>query len=180
MKKTTLIVALVIIGVAAFGWVSYANAQSPTPPAPQAPFGQGPGSGMMNPGRMGSGMRGMMQPGRFGPMHEYMQAALAEAMGMSEADLQAAFAEGKTMWQVAQDKGLSAEEFQKVMVEARKTAIAKMVEAGIITQVQADWMLSRMEYRQQQGGFGNCQGMGRGRWGGQGFPPAVNPPSSGF
>jgi hypothetical protein len=125
-------------------------------------------------------MWGQRSQDGYGPMHEYMQAALAEGLGMSEADLQAAFAAGKTVWQVAQDKGMSAEEFQAVMIEARKAALAKMVEAGVITQAQADWMLSRMEYRQQQGGFGGCQGMGRGRWGGQGFPPAGNPPSSGF
>ncbi len=156
MKTKILIGALVIILAAGFGLAGVAYAQTPNPSTPQTPYGPG----MMGPGKMGRGMFGMRSASGFGPMHEYMEKALAKAMGVTEEELEAAFSEGKTMWQFAEEKGLSAEEFQTVMVEARKTAISEMVTAGVITQAQAEWMLNRMENRLEQGGFGNCPGMG--------------------
>ena len=181
MKTKMLIGALIMALAAGFGLAGLAYAQTPNPPAPETPAGPG----MMNPGRMGRGMFGMRSSRGFGPMHEYMEEALAKAMGVTEEELEAAFSEGKTMWQLAEEKGMSAEEFKKVMVEARKTAIAEMVTAGIITQAQADWMLNRMENRSEQGGFRRCPGMGGfgrggGRWNNPGVPPATNPTSYGL
>jgi hypothetical protein len=40
-------------------------------------------------------------------MHEYMEKAFAKALGISEEDLEAALAGGKTMWQVAEEKGMT-------------------------------------------------------------------------
>jgi hypothetical protein len=160
MNKVLIIVGLVLVAVIALGTVGYAYAQTPNP-QPQ-PFGQGMGRGRMGGGMMGGGMMGGRgingaQTGTYGPMHEYMEAAFAEALGMSEADVEAALAAGTTMWQLAQDKGMSIEDFQKVMTEARAEALKKMVDDGTLTQEQADWMLSRMGGR---GGQGGCPGMG--------------------
>jgi len=184
MKKGLLIGAIVGLVVGALVVAGYAFAQTPTP-VPQFPFGQGMMGGRQR-GGIGQGMMGGARvDGQYGPMHEYMEKALAKAMGVTEEELEAAFSEGKTMWQFAEEKGLSAEEFKTVMVEARKTAIAEMVTAGIITQTQAEWMLNRMENRLEQGGFGNCPGMGGfgrrgGRWSNPGAPPTQNPTSFGF
>ncbi len=90
-------------------------------------------------------MGGARSDGQYGPMHEYMEKAFAEALGISEEDLEAALASGKTMWQVAEEKGLTLEQFQKVMLDARQEAFKQMVADGVITQAQADWMLSRMQ-----------------------------------
>lgn len=173
MKKLVLIGMAVVVALAALGvaGVAYVYAQAPTPVP-----GFGPG-GMMGGGRGRGGMGGpgMMggygQTGQPGPMHDYMEAAMAEALGMDQKDLEAELDAGKTMWQVAEAKGLTLEQFQTLMLDARKAALAKMVEDGVITQAQADFMLSRM-----QGGFGGgrgggmgggrggCPGMGGGRW----------------
>jgi uncharacterized protein YidB (DUF937 family) len=144
----------------------YAFAQAPTPnPVPFGPGGMMGGRGMrggMMGGQGGYGARGgMMQNGEFGPMHEYMEAAMAKALGMDVEDLEAAIDSGKTMWDVAQEKGISQDEFFTLMQTARGEALKQMVADGVITQAQADWMLQR-----GPGGMGG----GRGGRGGSGCP----------
>jgi len=171
MKKGLLIGALVGIVIGALVVAGYAFAQTPTP-VPQFPFGQGMMGGRQR-GGMGSGMMGGNRAdGQYGPMHEYMEEAFADALGISQEDLEASLASGKTMWQVAEEKGLTSEQFQKIMVEARQNAFKQMVADGVITQAQADWMLSRMQNMWGQGGRlgeqGGCPGMGGSFNGGSG------------
>jgi hypothetical protein len=184
MKKTLLVGALSLVVVVALGLVTLAYAQTPNPSTPQTPFGPGMGRGRMGPGMMG----GQAGAGEYGPMHEYMQEALAEGLGVEEAELDAALAEGKTMWQFAEEKGLTIEAFQAVMLDARQQAIEKMVEDEVLTQEQADWMLNRMQGMWGQGGYGargGCPGMGGGsfggrggRWSNPGSAPSTNPTSN--
>jgi len=161
MKKGLLIGALVGIVVSALVMAGYAFAQTPTP-VPQFPFGQGMMGGRQR-GGMGM-MGGARTNGQYGPMHEYMEKAFAEALGIPQADLETALASGKTMWQVAQEKGLTQEQFQKAMLDARTSAFKQMVADGVLTQAQADWMLGRMQTMMGQGGGftgqGGCPGMG--------------------
>jgi len=185
MKKGLLVGALVGIVISALVVAGYAFAQTPSP-VPQFPFGQGMMGGRQR-GGMGQGMMGGARAdGQYGPMHEYMEKAFAEALGIPQADLEAALDGGKTMWQVAQEKGLTLEQFQKVMLAARQNAFKQMVADGVITQTQADWMLSRMQNMGGQGGGfggqGGCPGMGGGynagpasRWN---TPPAQPTPAT--
>jgi len=177
MKKGLLIGALVGMVVSALVVAGYAFAQTPSP-VPQFPFGQGMMGGRQRGGMMG----GYRSDGQHGPMHEYMEKAMAKALGISEDDLEAALASGKTMWQVAEEKGLTLEQFQKVMLDARQEAFKQMVADGVITQAQADWMLSRMQNMGGRGGQGGCPGMGGGTNAGPGSrwntPPAQTTPST--
>lgn len=160
MNKSKWIVVLLVVTAAALAVAGIAYAQTPTPPNPQTPYGPGMmGRGGMRGGGMMGGWRGN---GEYGPMHEYMEKAIAEALGMSEEELEAALEDGKTMWQVAEEKGLTAEKFQEVMLTARQEAIEQMVADGVLTKEQGDWMLSRMQNRGGRGGFGGCPGMGGG------------------
>jgi hypothetical protein len=188
MKKGLLIGTIALVVVIAFGVVGYAAAQSLTP-TPNAPFGgQFYGRGGMMGGRGGGMMGRWQQDGDEGPMHTYMVAAFAKALGMTTEDLEAEIDAGKTMWQVAQDKGLSVEEFQTLMINARTEALKAAVADGVITQAQADWMLSHMQGRGGAGGGygpGDCPmgGGGFGRGGGRWNSPAGQPtatPSANF
>lgn len=165
MKKSVLISSIALVVAISLGLVGSAFAQTPNPNTPINPN---------NPGMMGRG--GMMgRNGTFGPMHDYLVSAMAEAMSVDKAELEAALANGQTMWQFAQAKGYTLEQVQQLMQTARTNAIAKMVEAGVITKEQGDWMLSRMQGmwgQGQRGGINGCPGMGAGRRG--------NPSSSGF
>ncbi len=188
MKKGLLIGALVGIVISALVMARYAFAQTPTP-VPQFPFGQGMMGGRQR-GGMGQGMMGGAQTnsqyGPMGQMHEYMEKAFAAALGIPQADLETALASGKTMWQVAQEKGLTLDQFQKAMLDARQNAFKQMVADGVITQAQADWMLNRMQNMMGQGGNfngqGGCPGMGGGYNSGNGSrwntPPVQPTPST--
>lgn len=163
MKKF-IIATLVVAFVAIFGVVSLVNAQGTTPPAPEGGWG-----------RMGRGPM-MGATGQYGPMHEDMQAALAEKLGLTVDELNAAHAEGKTFWDLAQEKGLTVEEAQQAMLDARSAALDAMVKDGTITQEQADWMKSRGGMKGGGYGRGGCMGQStddgtftpRGRMGGRG------------
>ncbi len=105
-------------------------------------------------------------------MHEYMIAALARAFNLTPEELEARHDAGETMWDIAADLGLDAEQFRQAMLDARTQALNDAVAAGVITQEQADWMLSRMNQMWSRGfgsGAGGCPGMGgnfQGRMGG--------------
>jgi len=167
MKKSILLVTIGLAVVAALAFAGLAYAQDTTPATPATPFGgRGAGSGMMNgqgAGMMGGGYRGAARGSGTGPMHTYMVEAYAQALGLSVEEVQAQFEAGKTMWQIAGDQGLSDEEVQNVMVEARTAALNAMVADGLLTQAQADLMLQRMNTMMSNGyAPGNCPMNGAG------------------
>lgn len=142
--KRFLILAVILGIVAAFGVTGVVMAQNPDPTNPAPGWGGG---------RMGGGMMGSEG---YGPMHEYMQAALADQLGMTVDELNAAHADGKTFWQIAEEKGFTVEQAQQLMLDARATALDAMVADGTITQEQAEWM------KQRGGMMGGGRGMGSG------------------
>ena len=142
-----------IIGLAAALTVGVAFAQSPTPAEPGTTYGQGMMGGRGGYGMMGQGsFQTRTANADYGPMHEYMVGAFAEAFGISTEDLNARLASGESMWQVAESLGYSTEDFTTLRLETRAAALQQAVEAGIITPEQAEWMNERMS---QMGGFGN-------------------------
>ncbi len=134
MKKTLLIVAIVVLALGALG-VGVAFAQGGNPPVNPYGYGNGPMMG----GR-----------GGYGPMHEYVEKALADKLGITEAQVEKELAAGKPMYQIALDNGVKQEDLQAFMLDVHQTAFEAAVKDGVITQEQADWMLQRMS----QGGYG--------------------------
>ena len=128
MKRTILIVGLVVVAVAVFG-VGVAFAQGITPYA-----GHGP----------------MMQNGG-GYLHTYGVSALAEKLGLKVEDVNARITAGETMYDIAIADGVKAEDFPALMIEVRAQAVSAAVKDGIITQEQADWMNS---HGMGRGGYG--------------------------
>lgn len=166
MKKSLMVVAVLAAILTALGAVGFALAGQNTPPNPYGP-------GMMG-GRGGGMMGGLRDEDGYGPMHEVMEEAMAEALGITEEELEERHAAGETAWTIAQEKGLTQEQFVQLMTEARQNAFAQLVEEGVLTQEQADWMLERMGSRMQYGfgdGTGTCMGGGfrggRGGWNNQ-------------
>ena len=173
MKK--IIVFAVVTGLvfaaaaAAVGTASivYARSQSaPTTPPDGTFFGRG----MMNGGGMMSG-RSMMGQGSFfgrtteratGVLHEYIIAALAPALNLTPEEIQAKLDEGQTLVQVATAAGLTTDEITVQLQAAHTAALKAAVEAGTLTQEQADWMQQRQEQMGLNGvlGAGGCQGGG--------------------
>jgi hypothetical protein len=138
MKKTILIVALVVLALGVLG-VGAAFAQ---------------------------GGRG------YGPMHDYVEQALAAKLGLTEKQVEDLLGSGKPMYRIALDNGILQEELSDFMNEVHKDAFATAAKDGIMTQVQADWMFQRMQNLYQNGyGAGNCP-MHNGQ-GGSGFGPGM-------
>lgn len=168
MKKILFAGSLVLVAVIALGTVGFAFAQAGDPPTPEAPYAPFQGYGQQGMrgarGMMGGGIGLRMSfDGEYGPLHEYMLPALAEALGMTPDELEAAHDEGITLWDIAQEKDISFEDFQALVLEAKSDAFADAVADGVITQDQADWMLSRMNGMWGQGsgpGTGTCDGTG--------------------
>jgi DNA-binding CsgD family transcriptional regulator len=145
MKKTLLIVALLVLALGVVG-VGVAFAQGGQPPVGQNGYGW---------------------------MHDYVEQAIASKLNLTEKQVEDQLAAGKPMYQIALDNGIKQEDLATFMTGVHKDAVAKAVKAGVITQERADWMLQRMETMYQNGyGPGNCpmyngQGApaGRGRGG---------------
>jgi uncharacterized protein (DUF433 family) len=105
----------------------------------------------------GQGMMGGFN-GQYGPMHTYMVDAIAEKLGLTSEDVQSRLAAGETMWQIASSTGLSDDQVRTALEEAHDSALDKAVEAGLLTQEQADWMDQHMEQMWTTNGGMPCQG----------------------
>jgi len=144
------LIGLAVVAVVAFAGVAYVNAQAPTPGTP---------------GGRGYGMGGGWMMGGSQPMYEYMHEALAEKLGLTEQEFEDQLAQGKTAWQIADEKGIAQDAFVQIMTDARSEALDKMVADGVITAEQADWMKTR----------GGAMMGGNGRYGaGSGGCPMFN------
>lgn len=93
-----------------------------------------------------------------------MQAIVADALGITVEELEAARAEGKTIPQLIDELGLDRVEVRESIRAGREAAINQALAEGTITQEQADWLLN-------QGGRGAGRGFGGpgGRGGHHGF-----------
>lgn len=157
MKKTLLIVAVVVLALGALG-VGVAFAQGGNPPT--YPYG-----GMMG-GRGGAG--------GYGPVHDYVEQALAAKLGLTEEQVEQELAAGKPMYQIALDNGIAQADLATFMNDVHTTAFAAAVKDGVMTQAQADFMLQRMSQNGygttgtcpmgNGGGYGRGGGMMGGRW----------------
>jgi hypothetical protein len=161
MKKILVVGSIIGIAFLVLGIAGFAYAQSETPPVPAYP---GYGPGMMG-GRGGYGgmMGGNWSQDGAGLLHDYMVAAYAEAIGLTPEELESRLIAGETMWQIAKSEGFSSEEFGELWIGARTAALEQAVADSVITQEQADWMLTRMQGRQAAGygpGSGSCTGAG--------------------
>ncbi len=164
-KHVKLIVAGVVVGLvavagfAAFGAAATAFAQSGTPTPPARGYGYGPG---MLGGRH-------MPGGGFGFMAEYrdvIHSQIAEALGLSPDEFNAALAEGKTPFVIAQEKGVDFATVQAAMQAGMADALQQAVADGKITQEQANWMISH--HAQMQAWHAGGQ-MGPGMMSGSGW-----------
>jgi hypothetical protein len=189
MKKLWIIGTLAALALIAFGAVGYAYAQSQDSDSPNGATGYGcgmfgAGSQQGNGGRIGRGMMGNraadqgdtgcpMADGdetgtaEYGPLHNYMYTAFAQALGLTPEELETRRLAGDTLWDIAQEKGMTTEQFQELMTTTRTEAINQAVADGVITQAQGDFMLEHLE-TMMGNGFGYGFGMGNGGCGGRG------------
>lgn len=113
----------------------------------------------------------------YGLLHDYMAAALADALSLTVDEVDARLTAGETMYAIALAEGIAVEDIPALLAKVRTEAVNAAVADGVITQAQADRMLARMARqgsgictmggtRPQDGtGFGSGRGIHRGgRW----------------
>ncbi len=189
MKKIFIVAAVVVVALVALGAAGFAYAQTQTPNAPANPnapgvMPRGGQSGGYGQGSMMNGFSSQAVDGEFGPLHDAMYPALASALDLTPDELLARRNAGETLWSIAQSQGISADQFQTILIQARTQAMNQAVAEGTLTQAQADFMLNRTN-QMGQSGFGpgsmNCDGSGMmsqqrsgrgmgGRWANQSNP----------
>ena len=152
MKKT-IVIAFVLAAALGLLVAGVAFAQDEIPPF----GGRGPGDGS-------------------GQLHDYMEKALADAVGLSVSEFETRQDAGETFYQIAISEGYTAEEIPALMQGAHTAALDAAAKDGVLTQEQADWMKSRGFGRGGMmggyGGYGNgaCP-MNEDGTGFQGFGP---------
>lgn len=159
------LVGLLVFGAIAVLMTGVALAQDETPTEPDTvvPHAWGYGKGY------GRGMGGQVG----------MEAA-AEALGMTADELQTQIWGGKTLADLAEEKGIDLADLQATVEAAvqaereatMRSAIEQALEDGTITQDNADWLLEGLEKGFLMHGFGVGSGPGfggRGGFHGHGF-----------
>jgi hypothetical protein len=139
MKKILVVVSVLTVALVIFG-AGFVFSQYQSVSAAGLPQGFGPGGMTLAPGAS-AGVGGR---GGYGPMHDYVEQALAAKLGLTEAQVEEQLTAGKSMYQIAIDNGIAEADVPALLTEVHKTAFAKAVADGVLTQAQADAMLQRM------------------------------------
>jgi len=155
MKKVLLVISVLALAAVIFG-AGFAFAQF-QPVAAQA----------LPTYLMGRGGGGMHGHDGYGPVHDYVEQALAEKLGLTEAQVEEQLAAGKSMYQIALDAGTTEAEIPALLEAVHKTAFDQAVADGALTQEQADAMLAQMQAR---GWDAECLNDGVRPMDGSGFP----------
>lgn len=111
-----------------------------------APGMHGPGHkpGMQGPGGNVPGPRGAR--GRVpGPQDRAMLGGVSQIVGMSPQELREALRGGKTLLQIASDKGISQDQLKSSLISAMDQRLNEAVQAGRLTAEQAAQMKQRHE-----------------------------------
>jgi hypothetical protein len=111
-----------------------------------------------------------------GGMHTFVWNTVAEKLGLTSDELNAEINSGKTLAQVAEEKGISRSNLVAVLETAHKDSLSQAVTDGTLTQEQADnilaqmsgnyeWMLDNMGRGGMMGGQYGQGGMMNGQYG---------------
>lgn len=159
MKKSIFVIMILAIGFGAFGFIDTARAQQPTPVYP----GNGRRDGFGGNGRQGSNGDGTGVPAQQninleGLLDVYMDDYLASNLGITAAELKTRRDAGETLVQIGLSLGFDQDNIFDLLIAARIDALKQAVTEGLITQEQADWMVSRLDARQSGSAAGLCDG----------------------
>lgn len=104
-----------------------------------------------------------------------MVKALSDLTGMDINDIRAERQAGKSVLDIAQDKGIEEQVLKDKVTATNKARLQKMLNQGTITQDQYDTCIKQMEQRIEErldrkdvGGYGMAQGRGAGNKAGRG------------
>lgn len=141
MRKKKLIIALTMTIAVGLGVTAYASTQSTNSTYQRAGLGRV------------TAMRG----------YDYVEAILKNKLGMNDKEITDGLNSGKTMYDLAKEKGMTEEQFKTALLEEKNKAIDKAVADGKITKEEGENLKAIVKNN-----VDNCtgtpgQGQGRGR-----------------
>lgn len=160
MNRTSRLGVIAAISLATMaGTVAMASAQtsSPSTTTSASPTAASPAAGAK--------LRGMPGRGGFGAH----AATVANALGITTTELQTQLSAGKTVAQIATDRGVSLQKVIDAYVAEEVAEHPEMSRADVVTKVT-----NRLNGVRPEGGAGGPGGPGRGGRGGRGFGSHVN------
>ncbi len=140
----------VLVAVVAFAGISSASAQGPNQPDGTTPLGMNQAQN-----EAGTGM------GFMAVDEAVMHAAIADALGISVEQFEAAVVEGENAFTLAEKADIDIAELQAAMNAVHEAAFQQAIDDGLVSQEQAEWMLSHRGG--QSGQSGQSEGMNRGQ-----------------
>jgi hypothetical protein len=109
------------------------------------------------------GFGASLSPDEIASRQQAMFQQEAQILGISLDDVKAAWAAGKTMKQIMDEKGISQDQVQQRINDMRtaqlKSNLQTLVDKGVITQAQADQRLQTMQNMMQNKGSKGMRGM---------------------
>lgn len=72
--------------------------------------------------------------------YDYVESILKNTLGMTDAEIADGFNSGKTMYDLAKEKGMTEDEFKTALLEKRNSAVDSAVANSIITKEEGDSM----------------------------------------
>lgn len=131
------VLALALVAILAIGGLftinTVASAQEPTPEPTQS---AAPALPCVRLRLFAGGVMGM--GGRLGGGGGSLLTSAAATLGMTQADLVTALSEGKSVADVAQEKGVDVARIVEAYLATRAESVRQAVAAGLLTQAQAD------------------------------------------
>ena len=116
MKSKKLIIALTMTITMGLGVTAYASTESTNATHPKAGLG------------MVTGMRG----------YDYVESVLKNKLGMTDEEITAGLNSGKTMYTLAEEKGMTEDQFKTALLAEKTKAVDKAVSDGNITNEEGD------------------------------------------
>ena len=128
MKSKKIILGIVIVASMALGVTAYATDTINTTSTNhnQTYMHDNHGAGL----NRATGMRG----------YDYVKSVLINKLGMTEDEITTGLNSGKTMFDLAKEKGMTEDEFKTAVLDERNQGIDKAVAAGTITKESGDSM----------------------------------------
>jgi hypothetical protein len=170
MKNFLLPLTILLVAIFAFSIVSSASAEELTPYYP----GNGNGYGGNGHGAGGQGGNGNSGNGRGptnrgnagtplqqninldGQLDPYYTAYMAQALGIAPDELAARLAAGESFVSLGLLLGFDQDALFEMQTAAKTNAINQAVLDGLLSQEEADWLLSRLEMGRYGGGIGSA------------------------
>lgn len=149
MKKRNIIFVLVLTIVIGVGATAYAATNSTSTAGRQR----------LGLGRVTS-MRG----------YDFISNILKNKLGLSETDISNATSSGKTLYELATEKGMTEEQFKAALLEEKTNAIDTAVSKGTITKDEGETLKANVSSNIANctGNFNQCKGLGLGQGQGRG------------